>query len=678
MLGRLLEGGSVECTHAGGAPVCDGLVRLGGGRPVRRHHLRFAFGDTREARAQGVGDESVQRLAPAAQKPGVGGLLQKRVGELEPRPGTGDGPQHALRGEQGERRVEVRDAERRQRLEQLALELATDHRRHVDHVAEIRKAVEPLGQEPLERWRHGRVGDRLRARLGQRERLEHLLHEQRDTIGRRLDPGHDPGIRLYLIHRRDHLAHLIGAERAELDRDDLAAIGPGRRELAPEGEHAQGGNAPQTGDDPIQQLDRRWIGPVKILDREQHRAPGPIADQDRFEHAQGRAPGIPRCEIGPLRVRHAVDRQQVSEQGHRLSRVEPGLASRDLEDGTLMLGRLAAIQPQPTLEIADHRIQRRGLVVRGALPHLLASDLLAQVFDQRAHQAALADPRLTADLDDLTAALGCALPCVLDDAQFAVAADHRGQRAPTRDLEAAHRPGRPQHPVGADRPGHPLQRLLAQRLGLEVALDQRLRGVADDDRVGLGDRLQARRDVGHLTDDLVHRGRLSGTHLARHHHACVQADPDPQDDVARFAKGGVELDELVEDAEGRVHGPLGVVLVRPRVSEVGDDAVADVTGHEPAHPLDRADAGVLVGTQNVSPLLRIEPLSQRGRADEVAEQRRDIAALGGVAGIGRDRADRLGAERRAAATAEPHACRTLQSAATASHVVPRPPNTRLV
>jgi hypothetical protein len=71
----------------------------------------------------------------------------------------------------------------------------------------------------------------------------------------------------------------------------------------------------------------------------------------------------------------------------------------------------------------------------------------------------------------------------------------------------------------------------------------------------------------------------------------------------------------------------GVFLVRLRIAEIGEDAVAHVFGDEPAepgqHPCDRLMVGVDDGPQ----ILGVEPRREFGRAGEVAEQDGQLAPL---------------------------------------------------
>ena len=81
------------------------------------------------------------------------------------------------------------------------------------------------------------------------------------------------------------------------------------------------------------------------------------------------------------------------------------------------------------------------------------------------------------------------------------------------------------------------------------------------------------------------------------------------------------------DFQSRPDRPLGIVLVGVRKAEIGENAVAHEFGDETVIARDHARAGVLIGADHLPHILGIEPRRQRGRAREVAEHDRQLAAL---------------------------------------------------
>ena len=74
--------------------------------------------------------------------------------------------------------------------------------------------------------------------------------------------------------------------------------------------------------------------------------------------------------------------------------------------------------------------------------------------------------------------------------------------------------------------------------------------------------------------------------------------------------------------------PLGLVLVRLRPAEVGEHAIAHVLGDVAAPALDHLGAAFLIGADHPAHVLGIEPRRQLGRADQIAEQHRQLPPLG--------------------------------------------------
>ena len=68
--------------------------------------------------------------------------------------------------------------------------------------------------------------------------------------------------------------------------------------------------------------------------------------------------------------------------------------------------------------------------------------------------------------------------------------------------------------------------------------------------------------------------------------------------------------------------------VRLRPAEIGQHAIAHELGDVTLETGDLARHGVLVGAHNLPHLFRVEPLRQRGRADQVAEQHCELPPLG--------------------------------------------------
>ena len=142
----------------------------------------------------------------------------------------------------------------------------------------------------------------------------------------------------------------------------------------------------------------------------------------------------------------------------------------------------------------------------------------------------------------------------------------------------------------------------------------------------LGQRLQPRRQIGRVADDRLFLRRALSDEIADHDDAGRDADADLQ----LLLRPRFELRDDGGDVEAGPDRPLGVVLVGARKAEIGQHAVAHEFGDEAVVARDRARTGVLIGANDLAHVLGIEPRRQRGRADEIAEHDRELAALGGV------------------------------------------------
>ena len=82
--------------------------------------------------------------------------------------------------------------------------------------------------------------------------------------------------------------------------------------------------------------------------------------------------------------------------------------------------------------------------------------------------------------------------------------------------------------------------------------------------------------------------------------------------------------------------------MRQRIAEQAHQAVAKFFRDMTAHFGDRGGSGVEIGADEIAPLLSIELRGDRGRADQIAEHHREIAALAhGFSGCTRFRKRRV-------------------------------------
>ncbi len=297
--------------------------------------------------------------------------------------------------------------------------------------------------------------------------------------------------------------------------------------------------------------------------------------------------------------------------------------------------------PHAAHEHLDDRVQGAVCVVRRALglEHLVqpvAGGLL-----RGSEQARLSDPRLASDQHRLAVSVRDLLPGLGDRPYLLLAADE-GRQPRQRGLrvEAARRVALPDHTEELHRARDALQGARPDILQREVAGDEAACLAADHEHVGLGLRLDARRDVRRLAEREHLALAVPHPDVSDHDEAGVDADPH-----GRPFRRRPHPPDAVEDLEPRVHGPHGVVLVRDGKAEVGQDPVAEVLREVAGVPLHRLEGDRLVLGVEVAQLLGVEDLGERRGAHEVGEEDGQVSPLG--AGCPRQLVAAVAAESRA-------------------------------
>src|SRR5262249_52201236 len=106
---------------------------------------------------------------------------------------------------------------------------------------------------------------------------------------------------------------------------------------------------------------------------------------------------------------------------------------------------------------------------------------------------------------------------------------------------------------------------------------------------------------------------------------------------ARVALSGPMASTIARPARTARSGPAS----RGGPAEVDEQAIAEFPGDVAAEAPDGGGGGLLVLPDDVAPLLGVELLRERRRADQVAEEHRQLAALAGrQRGVGGGRPDR--------------------------------------
>ena len=108
----------------------------------------------------------------------------------------------------------------------------------------------------------------------------------------------------------------------------------------------------------------------------------------------------------------------------------------------------------------------------------------------------------------------------------------------------------------------------------------------------------------------------------------MDAHPHGQPHASFLLQPGVQEPHGLQDAQSGSPGALGIVLVRLGIAKVHQQAIAQILRNIPVKALDHLGAGLLVRPHDVAPVFRIELPGQAGRVHQVAEQHRELPALG--------------------------------------------------
>src|SRR6516225_9472948 len=249
--------------------------------------------------------------------------------------------------------------------------------------------------------------------------------------------------------------------------------------------------------------------------------------------------------------------------------------------------------------------------------------LVCDVLEKRYGQPRFADARLTGDQHHSALAGICLLPAAQQELNFLLTPDER-RRLRAQGLEAAHRAAFAQHPPRALQSGKPGKLLRPEILQIEQRADLPPRVFGNDERTWGDQTLQSGSEVWRLADNPP----LLCSTLADQ----VADDGKPGGDAEPHAQilSRRQTADRLDHREAGAHRPLGVVLMRLRIAEIDQDAVAHVLGDKAVQMGDRLGDGVVVVADQLTQIFRVITGRECRRADQIAEHHRELTAFGGV------------------------------------------------
>jgi len=193
-------------------------------------------------------------------------------------------------------------------------------------------------------------------------------------------------------------------------------------------------------------------------------------------------------------------------------------------------------------------------------------------------------------------------------------------------LEATLHGALPQRGPGPRRRGNALEVSKPEVLQFEEVAEKFARAVRDDERVRLGDPLEARREVWCLTDDAALLCFTRANQIAD------DDKPGCNSDTSLQGNARLERCHCGYQIKPCLHGSFGIVFVSLGITEIDEHAVAHVFCDKSAEAAHDFGDALLIGRNDVTEVFRVHARGKCRRADKVGEHHRDLAALGAVFG----------------------------------------------
>jgi hypothetical protein len=317
-------------------------------------------------------------------------------------------------------------------------------------------------------------------------------------------------------------------------------------------------------------------------------------------------------------------RQQVGDQRRRFGRVLVRLRQQCLELVELDRRSVVTSKAGGPFQLCGKRMQWTVAVMRRTEIAEPGMRLAVQALLQGGNDARLADARLAGKQDGLALAVFRPRPTAQQRFDLLLATDQGAEHGGAQRLETTLHRARPKRLPDLHRRANAPDRDGADVAIIEEIAEQTPRLARDQHASGLGQALPSGGEVRRFTDDTTFLHFPAADQIADDDKAGSDADAAGEFADRSQPQRANRTDQL-EPGQDR---PLGIVLLRPRVAEIDQYAVAHVFGDEAVEPADRVGDAVVIGGDDLAQILGIELRGQRRRTNQVAEHHRELAALG--------------------------------------------------
>ena len=422
------------------------------------------------------------------------------------------------------------------------------------------------------------------------------------------------------------LAVVVAERLQQQPRRAAAEAGPDLEQVPARERHDQDRNAIDGLSQMLDQVEEDRLGPLDVLE-----------DDDRRVLDGGRREQLTHGPEGPRRVGGGLRPPQRARDALDNSGCLIAVLQQAQEPGLDVVAALAGGVVDQCGDDLAQRPERESLAVGqaaadgndGALPHR---------FGELVGEPRLADAGGTDDRDQLTAApFECTSKRGVEVLQLVLTADEGRGELPAGGIGGD---------VDVDEP----EGWYALRLALELERRERFHGhrvpdelerlLADEDLAGRRRLLETGCHVdGVAADEAMATRAMAGDHLPGVH-AGTRLEGDPEVAVELL----VELGERAAQAGRCPHRTQRVVLANGRHPEQGHDRIADELLDGSLVALDHGAHRAQVLPEHAAERLGVEPLRERGRVAQIAEDdRHDLADADGR-GSSRKRAPAVRAE----------------------------------